>query len=151
MPKSRDKVLLTWVARNNDPYERNRDGTYRQNAKGEKIWGPTLTILFDPSSPYSNSISDIVFFSRVPPQSSQDDPKIEQKIIQEAIEEVQKVAGSKKIGIHRSEWKGTDPTDHLGIFQFLSEQIPRIRQKFIGQELIIHISPGLLQCIQYGY
>lgn len=39
MSNHEDKVLLTWLARNNDPYERNRDDSYRIDSSGQKIWG----------------------------------------------------------------------------------------------------------------
>jgi DNA-binding NtrC family response regulator len=39
-------------------------------------------------------------------------------------------------------WEGSDPTDHRAIFEFLREQLPVLRRKFAGRELVIHVSPG---------
>jgi len=60
MPEKK-AVLVSWVAVNNDPFERERgpEQCYRLS-KGHKIPGPTLTLLFDENSPYSGRISDAV-------------------------------------------------------------------------------------------
>lgn len=63
-------VLISWCARNNDPYERNRDGVFRRDARGERIPGPTLTVLFDPESSYSNRIEDVFLLSNDAPGES---------------------------------------------------------------------------------
>lgn len=142
MSNHEDKVLLTWLARNNDPYERNRDDSYRIDSSGQKIWGPTLTVLFDPTSCYCRQIKDVVLFFRIPPPGSQDNPETERLIAQETIEEIKKIADSYKLGIHPIKWNGNDPTDHMSIFEFMKEQIPLIRKEFADREIIIHISPG---------
>src|ERR1700681_2556748 len=51
-------VLVSWCAKNNDPYERGRDGKY-QLKDGKPQAGPTLTLLFDPESQYANTIEEI--------------------------------------------------------------------------------------------
>lgn len=58
----RRRVLISWIAVNNDPYERDRAGSAFRLVDGSPVPGPTLTLLFDPDSPYAGSISDFVLF-----------------------------------------------------------------------------------------
>ena len=60
-------VLVSWCAKNNDPYERGRDGKY-QLKDGKPQAGPTLTLMFDPESPYANTIEDVVLLYNEPLQ-----------------------------------------------------------------------------------
>lgn len=54
----RGLVLVSWVAVNNDPYERDRaTGAYR-TLDGRFIDGPTLNLLTDPDSPYAGRVTD---------------------------------------------------------------------------------------------
>ena len=39
-------IAVSWVSFNNDPYERNKDGTYVER-DGAKEPGPTLELLFN--------------------------------------------------------------------------------------------------------
>ena len=54
--------LVSWIAVNNDPFERERSGDSYRHVAGKPVPGPTLTLLFDPHSPYAGSISDVVLF-----------------------------------------------------------------------------------------
>lgn len=57
-------VLVTWVAVNNDPYERNtKTGEFILDG-GQPVPGPTLTFLFDIESPFSGQVKDIVLLHR---------------------------------------------------------------------------------------
>jgi len=58
----RRRVLVSWVAVNNDPYERERSGGSFRLVDGAPVPGPTLTLLFDPESPYAGTVSDVVLF-----------------------------------------------------------------------------------------
>lgn len=63
-------VLLSWVARNNDPYERDRRSReFKLGPDGEPVHGPTLTLLFDDDSPYRNQIEDVVLLAQLDPTS----------------------------------------------------------------------------------
>lgn len=57
----KDHVLVSWVAVNNDPFERDGDGQFRK-LDGSLIPGPTLTLLENDRSPYAGKIGDIVLF-----------------------------------------------------------------------------------------
>ena len=62
----RRRVLISWIAVNNDPYERDRAGSAFRLVDGAPVPGPTLTLLFDPDSPYAGSISDFVLSIEAP-------------------------------------------------------------------------------------
>ena len=113
-------VLISWVARANDPYRKDRDGRL--------FPGPTLTLLFDDDSPYKGKVQNAVLLH------TEGDPTDE---LQAAIHEQ-----SPTIKIEFTSWKAEDPTDHSAIFEFLRTQIPSIREKYRGCELLIHVSPG---------
>ena len=113
-------VLISWVARANDPYRKDRDGRL--------FPGPTLTLLFDDDSPYKGRVQNAVLLH------TEGDPTDELKA---AIHEQ-----SPAVKIEFTSWKAEDPTDHSAIFEFLRTQIPSIREKYRGRELLIHVSPG---------
>ena len=113
-------VLISWVARANDPYRKDRDGRL--------FPGPTLTLLFDDDSPYKGSVQNAVLLH------TEGDPTDELKA---AIHEQ-----SPAVKIEFTSWKAEDPTDHSAIFEFLRTQIPSIREKYRGRELLVHVSPG---------
>jgi len=115
-----DGVLLSWIARNNDPY---RDEE-RTNP------GPTLTLLFDSASPYQGKIGDAVILLH-----SRD---------KEIGHSLQKVVSDhdSDIDVTLKYWNGDDPTDHRQLFDFLRGRIPQIRRQFSGRDLVINVSPG---------
>lgn len=130
-------VLVSWVAVNNDPFERDtKTGEFLMEG-GEPVPGPTLTLLFDQDSDYAGRIQDVVLLHRVGPNG--DDAK-ERRAVAETVKQLKERRGG--LRIHQETWAGTDPTDHHSLFTFLRERLPKIRERFAGQELVIHISPG---------
>ena len=130
-------VLVSWVAVNNDPFERNtKTGEFIQDGD-QLIPGPTLTLLFDPESPYVGRIRDVVLLHRT--GHGGDDAK-ERRAVSETTAALK--ARHPGIRVHLEPWAGADPTDHRGIFEFLRGRLPDIRRRFAGSELVLHISPG---------
>ena len=131
-------VLVSWLARNNDPFERDcsRNVLVRN---GAQVAGPTLTLLFDAESPYRERIDDVLILYR---QAALDkeDTRIDQSLVAQTFAEISKRAPH--IRCQRERWTGDDPTDHGKIFAFLRSRMPEWRRRFEGRELIIHISPG---------
>lgn len=132
MPKKKQAVLLTWVAVNNDPYERDRSTGDFRKVNGRLLPGPTLTLLKDPSLPYM--IEEAVFFHSDAPVGSR-----QHTALQQTVEAVKDQVGIK---IATRSWKGDDPTDHQGIFKFLRKELPVLREKHEGKLLVVHVSPG---------
>lgn len=129
-------VLVSWCAKNNDPYERGRDGNY-QLRDGTPQTGPTLTLLFDPESQYANSIEDVVILYNEPALSKDDSAS---RVVRQTMEAIR--GKSPKIRCESRKFSTMDPTDHRAIFDFLKKEVPEIRQKYHGRELVVHISPG---------
>lgn len=129
---TRDGVLVTWLARNNDPYERDRSGEPRVDESGECIRGPTLALLFDEDSPYTERVGRVVMFVREEPVSL--------ARAEATRDEIQRFDSRIQMDLVR--WKGTDPTDHAEIFEFVREQLPLVRDLHPGRPLLIHASPG---------
>ncbi len=130
-----DFVLVSWVARNNDPFERNRDRSFRV-IEGKRVDGPTLMLLTDPDSPYAGRISDVVLFRQGGAEANVDCSIYDE--VRTALTE-----RCPSVRAHPQVWETCgDPTDHQAIFAFLRERLPEVRRQFLGRELIIHISPG---------
>ena len=129
-------ILVSWIAVNNDPYERNRDRTFAL-VEGKPVPGPTLTLLLDPQSPYCGRITEAVFFARdaAPGAQSRD-----QEALEQTIAAVRSHLPTFQARVEK--WKGEDPTDHKAIFAFMRPAMSRIRQEFRGRSLILHLSPG---------
>lgn len=130
-------VLVSWVAVNNDPYERNRDRSYRTNVAGDFVLGPTLTVLTEPSSPWRGKVDTVVLLRRWSPtgDSAKEDEAVDALVA--ALRE--RLPGLK---VDQRKWPGTNPTDHSEIYEFLRREMPAIRAKYAGRELVVHISPG---------
>lgn len=133
---SKQMVLVSWCARNNDPYERDREGKFILN-NGKPVPGPTLTLLFDQDSKYQKAIQDVVLLYNEPPNARAD---AERTIAKQTIEAIQARKPTTRCELHK--FVTTDPTDHRAIYDFLQKKLPEIRQKYEGRELVIHISPG---------
>ena len=119
------QVLISWVAVNNDPFEERRPN----------VPGPTLTLLFDPDSPHKGQVGDVVLLHRRATPDSK-----EQRAVANTKHEIEhRIEG---VHLHSVPWRGDDPTDHRGIFDFLHSELPKLRARFAGRELVIHISPG---------
>jgi DNA-binding NtrC family response regulator len=131
-------VLVSWVAINNDPYERAGRGGDPLVVDGRPVSGPTLTLLCDDDSPFAGRVRDVVLLHR---QSSRSiDDERERRAVEETITAIRDRLSD--VRVHPEPWIGEDPTDHRSIFEFLREKVPEIRRRFVGRELIIHVSPG---------
>lgn len=128
-------VLLTWVAVNNDPYERDSESGLARLVDGSPIPGPTLTLLCDEESPYAGRIDDVVLLHRAPPGGPNEREE-------RAVTELNDLLRERSFRVHRVPWDGDDPTDHRGIFEFLRDKLPELRRRFSGRELVLHVSPG---------
>jgi transcriptional regulator with AAA-type ATPase domain len=132
-----NRVLVSWIALNNDPYERKRGEATYKLVNNEPVPGPTLTILFDDASPFIGLIGDVVILHR-----KTDGPEgvHEKRAVEETVVALREQKDD--LRIHLEPWSGSDPTDHRDIFEFLKEILPRLRRRFAERELILHISPG---------
>jgi sigma54-dependent transcription regulator len=104
----------------------------------ERIRGPTLTILFDQSSPYRNRVSDVVLLYRKCARA--EEATAEESVFRETKLAIEKA--DERIRVDRRIWVAEDPTDHKAIYGFLTDILPKIRQQFSDRELVIHVSPG---------
>jgi len=120
MPEHSDAILLSWVARNNDPF----------TGDAGNIPGPTLTLLFDEASQYRTRISDAVLLLHRSDKQIGVDTK-------EAISR-----RNHRINTHLKYWTGKNPTDHKALFEFLRQRLPQIRRQFPQHEIVINVSPG---------
>lgn len=130
-------VLLSWVAVNNDPYEREGKTGGTRLVDGSPIPGPTLTLLCDEESPFAGQIKDVVLLHR---RTNGPEDDRERRAVEETAAAIRERPGGTRVQLEP--WAGEDPTDHRSIFEFLREKVPEIRRRFAGRELIIHVSPG---------
>ena len=130
-------VLISWIAVNNDPFEREWPRHTYRIADGEPVPGPTLTVLLDEDSPFAGAIDEAVLLHRRT-KGAEDERE------RHAVEDTAKVLRERlpDLQLHLEPWPGDDPTDHRTIFGFLRQKVPELRRRFSGRELVIHISPG---------
>ncbi len=131
-------ILLSWIARNNDPYVRNQDDTFRRDARGELQIGPTMGLLFDPDSPYRGRVRHVFLLHTI--GRGQERQRYEKRIARETVDAIAEVDAS--IGVDVGYWNGASPVDHQAIFAFLRRRVPDIRGKHPGRTLLINVSPG---------
>lgn len=121
---STSPVLLTWVASKNDP---ERDGSP----------GPTLTLLFEPGSPFRDKVGTVVLLART---GAPGDLRSDRGVAMRTRDAIVTRQPATRVEIR--EWAHPDPTDHRALLGFLREQLPDIRRAYPERELIIHLSPG---------
>lgn len=127
-------VLVSWIAILRDPYERDEKGNIRLEG-GEKVLGPTLALLTDPASDLAGKVTDAVFL-RQGGKGSERRERIWNDL------EAALAERCPTLQLHTRVWDTEDPTDHMGIFHYLREQMPQIRRQFQRRELVVHVSPG---------
>lgn len=127
-------VLVSWIASQNDPFERNRDRS-EHLVGGARVLGPTLVFLTDPASEYIGRVSDAVLFRQGGAEAA-----MHTRVYEELVGVLAERCPT--LRLHPAVWEGDDPTDHPALFEFLREQLPLVRRKFPGRELIVHVSPG---------
>jgi len=128
----RKSILISWVALNNDPYERKPGSLNYRLVDGQQQIGPTLNLLLADEPPFIEHIDKVILFHASFERSRQ--------VVMETKQAVEQARPNLKV--IPEEWQGTDPTDHKAIFDFLRERLEIIRRKYQGHELIIHVSPG---------
>jgi DNA-binding NtrC family response regulator len=130
-------VLISWISTNRDPFHREWGRGEYVVKDGRQIPGPTLTLLLDEDSPYARRVSHVVLFHRDLPGSEGEKDRL-------AVRETIGVLGSRlpDLQIQPERWRGKDPTNLMALFPFMRERMRAVRSRFLGRELIIHISPG---------
>jgi len=133
-------VLVSWVALNHDPYHWRWDKKegYKRDKAGNRIPGPTLTLLFDKESPHRGQILDVVLLLRK--ASTPKDSSTDRRVAERTKAEIEKEGKGIKVDFRSAALD--DPTDHKAIYGVLKTLLPELRRKFAGRELIIHVSPG---------
>jgi hypothetical protein len=115
--KSSSPVLLSWVAKKNDPFDALPPGEKAASSTAQPQPGPTLTLLFDDSSPFKGRVKDVVLLYRVPPTShaaSGDRP-----VFDATKREIAKL--EPRIRVQQRTWVSDDPTNHQTLFDFLRD------------------------------
>ena len=138
MERSQSPVLISWIAVNNDPYERKlpEHNTYRL-VDGKPVPGPTLTVLLDSESPFAGKIGEAVFLHQ---EGRGTENERGRRAVEETVEVLRKL--KPHLNLRLEPWSGDDPTDHHAIFEFLQKKAPELRTRYSGRKLVIHISPG---------
>ncbi len=125
------KILVSWVARSNDPYEWDaKNARVPVNEANHPIYGPTLTLLLDQQSEYQD-IRKAFFFYRTASDA-------------EALNGIRSVLKKQRpnFQFEALPWEGNDPTDHKALFNYMQPELKRIREHHPDDELVINVSPG---------
>lgn len=138
-----NKIVVSWVSFNNDPYERERDGSYREH-NGQKIPGPTLELLFNEHSPVVGQNKKLYLFVRRPRTPEQGGRSVhprEEDVVKELIAAIKQRSDTLEV---KPVYWDTDasPTDHKELFIFTANKLTEIRRENEKAEIIVNISPG---------
>jgi hypothetical protein len=91
-------VLISWIAVNNDPYERVRASRGYRLVDGKPVPGPTLTLLFDKDSPYCGRIDNAVLLFRQQPGPDGD---AERNVVRETVEAIRAIEPKIKVSFRQ--------------------------------------------------
>lgn len=135
-------IGASWVSFNNDPYEREKDGTYRVR-DGEKTRGPTLEFLLNPASPVARGIKTHYLLARRPSRTEIGQRRVDprESDVVDALRTALEEHGGPEV---RIVWWDTDapPTDHRALFVFTARALADIRRQNPRADLVVNLSPG---------
>lgn len=139
---SPEKVSVSWVSFNNDPYRRERDGSYSYR-NNEREAGPTLEFLLNPASPVVGQIKKHYLLVRrrlTPETGGRDVHAAEVDVAEELMREVRQLGGPELEAIY---WD-TDvaPTNHQELFRFTAPALAMIRRTHPKAQIVVNLSPG---------
>lgn len=120
------KIVISWVARNNDPFSR--------SPSGGRVDGATLQFLF--RSDIGRAVERCVLFFN-------EDSRLQAETLQkEIVERVRKSGRALEVELLRL--KVVDPTDYGALYREMGAACDRILSKHPPQEheYVVHISPG---------
>lgn len=137
-----EKISVSWVSFNNDPYRRERDGSYSYQ-NNEREAGPTLEFLLNPGSPVAGQIKKhylLVRHRRTPEAGGRDVHPSEVDVAKELMREIDQQKGPEVEPVY---WD-TDvaPTDHQELFRFTAPALAKIRRIHPKAQIIVNLSPG---------
>lgn len=132
-----ERILVSWIDRNNDPYSRNRLMEYFLDEEGNRVEGPALSLMFFAESAYQNTFSKAIFFYLQPEQEREPSSSSIAKALQAEIAKI-----NPKIDVELRPWNHDNPTEHKAIFAFLRKQLPDIRRQHPDASLVVNVSSG---------
>lgn len=136
-------IAVTWVSFNHDPWEREKDGSYRLRNR-ERTPGPALEFITNRASPAFGRVGKLVLFARRPsieePSARPTDPR-EEDVVRALQSALGEMAPKVQVEVR---WWDTDapPTDHRGLFPFVARSLASIRSANPRSEILVNISPG---------
>lgn len=133
---SRNLIVVSWVARNNDPFKRSESGDrYVLDQRGAKQRGPSLELLTNEQSPYRGKVRRAYFFV----QRGHTEKQFEELRAELKTEDPD-------IRLEPRYWDTkTSPTNHDEILEFTGRELRSIRSQHPDAKLVINISPGTPQ------
>ncbi len=137
-----EKVSVSWVSFNNDPYRRERDGSY-SDVNGTREAGPTLEFLFNPDSPVCGQIKKHYLLVRRPNVPEPQRRQVHGSEVAVAKELVREIKQRGSLGVEILYWD-TDaaPTDHQALFHFTAPTLAEIRRAHPTAQIVVNLSPG---------
>lgn len=140
---TRNIISVSWVSYNNDPYEREKDGSYRER-EGMKSPGPTLELLFNPKSPVAGQIKKHYLFVRRPRTAEWGARSVHPRESDVAGELISAIDQQESAPDVKVIYWDTDasPTDHRELFLFTAQALANIRRENQKAKIIVNISPG---------
>jgi transcriptional regulator with AAA-type ATPase domain len=136
-------IGVSWASFNNDPYEREKDGTYRER-DGRMTPGPTLEFLFNPASPVAGRVKKHYLLVRRPRNPEPGERRVhprESDVLNALVAEIKQQKDAPEVKVI---WWDTDapPTDHGELFIFTARALTEIRRENPRADLVVNLSPG---------
>jgi len=141
-------VLVTFCARDGDPYERNRHtGEYQRSDPDDRMaWGPLLRLVADPASDLKGRIDTIYYLCH--PSSTMADARRSGRSALEVAKEMQAALTrhlplTERPFLHEVTWRtNKPPNDHRDLFDVVRTNLREIRARHPVEEIILQLSSG---------
>lgn len=139
---SNEKVSVSWVSYNNDPFSREKDGRYRHLDSGHEA-GPTLEFLLNKESPVWGRIEKhylLVRRQRTREVVSREVDPSEVDVAEALMREIKSQHGPQVEAVY---WDTDEaPTHHQALFRFIAPALADIRRKHPKAQIVVNLSPG---------
>lgn len=138
-----EKISVSWVSFNNDPYLRERDGNYIRH-EDELEAGPTLEFLFNRESPVAGQIKKHYMLVRRTETAETGGRRVHSAEVDVASELEREIINRQNApDVEMVYWDTHfSPTDHKELFRFTARTLARIRRNHAKAQIIVNISPG---------
>lgn len=136
---SRSHILISWLAKREDPYLTDHRGNPISGDDGRPILGPIHGVAIDDASPFAGQIDRAVILVMKPKRSDRLPEETRQRFknLRAIIDE-----SSTPFDVELKEHHADNPTDHAALYEYCLSILGAVRREYPTSRFVINTSSG---------